>query len=113
MGRAAGSKIRRPDAIDWPIDMGAMPTKLMVHALSQVAMTFPVGTVLGWERIHPRAMCRLNEHTLEWLAAVIYHCDVTGEWPVAVDRVIIAYYPKRMGELDRSAACRSVPPRRG
>ena len=89
-----GSKLPRPEAIEWAQDMGAMPTKLMVHGLVQAAMTFLVGTGLGWDGIHPRAICRLSKPTLEWLAAVIYHCEVTGEWPRAVDIVVIALLPK-------------------
>ena len=71
----------------------------MVHALVTVAMTFPVGTGLGWDGIHPMAICRLSEPTLEWLAVVIYHCEVTGVWPEAVNIVVIALLPKTGGGL--------------
>ena len=76
-----------------------MPTKLMVHALTNAAMAVPTGTGLGSDGIYPRAICRLSEDTLEWLAAVIYHCEVTGVWPGAVDIVIIALIPKSDGGL--------------
>ena len=68
-----GSKMGRSEEILWPSDMGAPPAKLMVNANTQAAMTFPVGTGLGWDGIHPRAICRLSQPTLEWLAKVLYH----------------------------------------
>ena len=86
-------------SILWPKDMGAAPVKLMIPALTQAAMTFPTGTGLGWDGIHPRAICRLSESTLEWLAKVLYRCEVIGEWPEAVDVVIIALLPKSDGGL--------------
>ena len=58
--------------------MGAAPTKLMVRALTQAAMTFPVGVGLGWDGIHPRAICRLSEAMLEWLANDIYQWGVAS-----------------------------------
>ena len=80
-------------------DMGAPPVKLMGQAITQAAMTFPIGTGLGWDGIHPRAICRLSQPTLEWLAKVLYHCETTGEWPKIIDVVIIALLPKSDGAL--------------
>ena len=37
-----GSKIKRPEEIKWPHGMGVAPMKLMVLALIQAAMTFPI-----------------------------------------------------------------------
>ena len=79
--------------------MGIAPVKLMAPALTQAAMTFPIGTGLEWGGVHPRVICRLSESTLEWLAKVLYHCEITGEWPEAVDIVIIALLPKSDGGL--------------
>ena len=70
-----------------------------VEAICQAALTFPVGTGLGWDGIHPRAICRLSNPTLEWLAEVLHHCETTGEWPEAIDVVIIALLPKSDGGL--------------
>ena len=81
MGSTVGSKNVRPEEIGRPSDMGPPPAKLMVEAICQAAMTFPVGTGLGWDGIHPRAICRLNKPTLEWLADVLYYCETTGIWP--------------------------------
>ena len=60
----------------------------MVQTVVKVAMTFPVGTGLGWDEIYQRAICRLSDSTLEWLAEVIYHCELTGVWPEEVHIVI-------------------------
>jgi len=62
-------------------------------------MTFPVGAGLGWDGIHPRAICRLSKSTLEWLVEVLHHCEATGEWPEAIDVVVIALLPKSDGGL--------------
>ena len=94
-----GSKNPRPEEIEWPVAMGPPPTKLMVGAVCQAAMTFPSGTGLGWDGIPPRAICRLSKSTLEWLADVLYYCETTGEWSEAIDVVIIALLPKSDGGL--------------
>ena len=96
-----GSKIQRPEEITWPKDMRAAPIRLLVAALITAAMTFPIGTGLGWDGIHPRAICRLSDATLELLAKVIYQCETTGEWPAAVDIVIVAPLPKSDGGYDQ------------
>ena len=44
---SGGSEFERPEEIVWPSDMGPPPAKLMVEAIWQAAMTFPVGTGLG------------------------------------------------------------------
>ena len=94
-----GSKNERPEEIIWPSDMGPPPIKLMVEAICQAAMTFPVDIGLGWDGIHPRAICRLSQTTLEWLAEVLYHCETTGEWPRPIGVVVIALLPKSDGGL--------------
>ena len=53
MGGAVGSKLEKQEAIKWRIDMGPVPPQLMVHALIVAAMTFPVGTGLGWDASIP------------------------------------------------------------
>ena len=80
--------------MQWPADLGRMPPQLMVYALLQAARTFPAGTGLGWDAIHPRAIARLSGATLLWLAEVIRHCEVTGVRPEGVSIVIIALLPK-------------------
>ena len=71
----------------------------MVNAITQVAMSFPVGIVLGWDGMFPRAICRLRQTTLEWLAKVLYHFEITGRWPELIDVVVIALLPKSDGGL--------------
>ena len=57
----------------------------------------PGGTGLGWGGIHPRAILRLSDETLEWLADVLRHRETTGAWPDEVSIVIIALLPKTDG----------------
>lgn len=71
----------------------------MVPVITQAAMTFHIGTGLGWDEIHPRAICRLSQPTLEWLARVLYHCEAIGKWPELVDIVVIALLHKSDGGL--------------
>ena len=85
--------------VEWPMQLGELPSKLMAHALTQVALTFPAGTGLGWDGIHPRAILRLSDETLEWLADVLRHCETTVTWPDEVSIVIIALLPKTDGGL--------------
>ena len=94
-----GSKLVKREEAQWPQDMGDVRPRLMVHAILRAAMTFPVGTGLGWDVVHPRAICRLSEDTLEWLVEVIHHCEITGSWPMEVDIVVIALLPKSDGGL--------------
>ena len=61
-----GSQLDKQEAINWPTEMGPLPPQLMVHASVAAAMTFLVGTGLGWDGIHPRAICRLSYDTLLW-----------------------------------------------
>lgn len=83
----------------WPDDIGTVAPKLMVCALLKAAATFPVGTGLGWDAIHPRAIARLSEQTLLWLVEIIRHCEIAGRWPIEVAVVIIALLPKSDGGL--------------
>lgn len=62
-------------------------------------MTFLIGTGLGQAGVHPRAISRLSESTLEWLAEVAYLCEMAGKWPKEVDAVIIALLPETDGGL--------------
>ena len=78
---------------------GGHASRLMVHAISRAAMTFPIGTGLGWDGIHPRTICRLGEDTFEWLVEVIHPCEITGIWPMEVDIMVIALLPKSDGGL--------------
>jgi hypothetical protein len=67
-----GADLKEVKQVDWPSDMGTPPAKLMVHAIKKAALTFPADTGLGWDGIHPRAICRLSNDTVEWLVEVTH-----------------------------------------
>ena len=52
-GPSNGSTVPRLEDIVWPKCMGAAPTKLMVRAFTQAAMTFPIGFWAGLGRHSP------------------------------------------------------------
>ena len=70
---------------------------IMVQALIDAAMTFPKETGLGWDRLHPRALCRLSYGTQLWVCAVLHNAERTGRWPAAAELVLIALLPKAEG----------------
>ena len=57
----------------WPEDIGTIPPMVVVQALIDAAMTFPRETWLGWDRLHPRALCRLSHATFLWVCAVLHN----------------------------------------
>ena len=59
----------------WPDDLGVTPPMIIVQALLDAAMTFPKETGLGWDRLHPRALCRLSHGTLLWVCAVLHNAE--------------------------------------
>ena len=99
----------KQEEAQWPQDMGDMPPRLIVHAILKVAVAFPVGTGLGRGGIHPRAICRLSEDTLEWLVEFIHHCEFIGIWPMEVDIVVVALLPTSDGASSQSGSCRFSP----
>lgn len=94
-----GSQLTEVTEPEWPLDLGAIPPKLMVHALLQAANKFPARSELGWDAVHPRAISRLSERTLFWLVEVLRHCEIMGKWPNEVAVVITALLPKSDGGL--------------
>ena len=81
----------------WPEDVGVIPQQLTLDALRWAAATFPVGTGLGWDAMHPRALCRLSDSTLLRLVAILHACERLGRWPASVWMVIIVLLPKADG----------------
>ena len=70
---------------------------ILVDALLAAANTFPKGTGLGWDRLHPRALNRLSHGLLLWLCAVLHRAEITGRWPEAAELVLIALLRKTVG----------------
>ena len=62
--------------------------------------SFPAGTGLGWDGIHPRAILRMSPETVQAIADLLHACEATGRWPVAVELVVIVMLPKPDGAFD-------------
>ncbi len=52
-------------------------------------MTFPAAMGLSWDALHPRALCRLSDRTLAMIITILARAERTGNWPEAVQLVII------------------------
>ena len=68
-----------------------------MQALLDAANTFPRGTGLGWDQLHPRTLNRLSHGILIWICAVLHSAETTGRWPEAAELVLIALLPKAEG----------------
>ena len=60
-------------------------------------MLFPAATGLSWDALHPRALCRLSDRTLAMVITILARAEKTGNWPEAVQLVIIVLLPKSDG----------------
>ena len=54
-----GAALER-DVLQWPDDMGEELPELLVEELCEAANTFPDETGLGWDKWHPKVLCRLS-----------------------------------------------------
>ena len=48
----------------WPHDIAEGLVEMAVEHIVKAAMTFPKEAGLGWDQLHPRALCRLSLGTL-------------------------------------------------
>jgi hypothetical protein len=78
---AEGKMVPRPA---WPSDMGPPLRRPTVEELRSAARTFPWGTGLAWDQLHPRLLDRLSDTRLEELITLLVKAEDTGEWPEAV-----------------------------
>ena len=92
-----GSNLTCVEEPQWPEDMGSMPELLLNDSILQAALTFPVGTGLGWDGIHPSVLLRVSPFLLRWIALVMWRCEETGMWHRQVNGVIIVLLPKGDG----------------
>ena len=70
------------------------PPPLVLEHFSRARLTFPVGTGLGWDALHPRALTRLPVGILEAAMQLLMLCEAAGRWPRAVQLVIIVFLAK-------------------
>ena len=70
---------------------------LSLKAFKEALHSFPIGTGLGWDAVHPRALLRLSDDDLRQWMALLIKCERTGEWPGKVGVVIVVLLPKPDG----------------
>ncbi len=92
---AVGQGLPKPQ---WPDDVGGVvmerPT---VHQLRAALRSFPTGTALAWDALHPRALLRLGDARLEELIDLMIKAEADGEWPEEIGTVSIVLLPKPDG----------------
>ena len=72
-----GAGLDLPDVV-WPADLGEPPPPLMLSALRQALASFPAGTGLGWDALHPRALLRLPDSLLSAMVRLLLLCEKTA-----------------------------------
>ena len=53
--------------LQWPVDLGDELPAIVAEELCEAAKTFPDDTRLGWDRWHPKVVCRLSPQLLQLL----------------------------------------------
>ena len=96
-GKEWGVGSRQPQ-IMWPdlSQSSPLPT-LSCQLVRDACATFPSGTGLGWEKLHPRALCRLCDEALLALIRIFILVELIGEWPANIGIVLICLLPKPDG----------------
>ncbi|MCP3879746.1 MAG: hypothetical protein GY701_15350, partial [Sulfitobacter sp.] len=79
------------------LDPSRRPPPPSIHELKDAIATFPVGTAVGTDRIHPRAFLRLPDELLHALLALFALCEYIGCWPLAMGFVLTVLLPKPDG----------------
>ena len=86
-----------PPLLVWPAALGEPLPVPCVDAAMAACKTFPAGTGLGWDRLHPRALLRCSREAITALLRLFILAELLGEWPTAIGVVIIALLPKPDG----------------
>ena len=73
------------------------PPALVLEEFRGACRSFPVGTGLGWDAMHPRALLRLPEKLLEAFVTLITWCERLGRWPQFSQLVVVVLLPKPDG----------------
>ena len=89
---AVGEKWEEPEWSEFEVNEHPLP--ISVSEFRWALMTFPAGTGLGWDAIHPRALNRLDDDTIQVLIDLIIVCEKVGKWPAATDLVVVVLLPK-------------------
>ena len=95
--REWGSELAEVDEPQWPLDAGPVPPRMLEDAILDAAMTFPIGTGLGWDGLHPRCLTRVSRSTIRWVSCVMQEAERKGGWHMQVGAVVIVLIPKGDG----------------
>ena len=92
-----GSQREEPD---WSLFDGSVlspPPPLLMIAFIKALATFPNGSGLGWDAMHPKALLRLSIRVLEAVLVLLAMCEAEGRWPNIIELAIIALLLKPDG----------------
>ena len=85
------------EELQWPEHMGDELPAILAEEICEAAKTFPDETGLGWDRWHPKVVCRLSPQLLQLLVLILMECESTGTWPKGAGLVIIGLLEKSDG----------------
>ena len=77
---------------DWDV-----PPELLLDELLKSLASFPNGTGLGWDRVHPKALLRAHAKWIDSLLKLLMRCEAAGQWPATIELIIICLLPKPDG----------------
>ena len=92
---AVGEQWSEPDWSQFTVNEDPLPAS--VAEFRRACMTFPAGTGLGWDAIHPRALCRLDDAVIQAIIDLLITCEKSGRWPTMTDLVVVVLLPKTDG----------------
>ena len=82
------------DELKWPaeslISNQAPLPNLTIMMMVKAAHTFSAGTGLGWDKLHPRAVCRCSDEAILALIRIFILCELIGEWPATIGIILIS-----------------------
>ena len=82
----------------WPnFDAESPLPSMVVQTIRSASDTFPAGTGLGWDKLHPRALGRLPDEALLALIRIFILAELMGAWPSLVGIVLVCLIPKTDG----------------
>ena len=84
------------DKLDWPDITEPLPP-ISLKKFRDALFSFPAGTGLGWDALHPRAMLRLPDELLRRWIDLFEECEAAGSWPEQIGVVIVVLIPKPEG----------------
>ena len=83
--------------LPWPADMGDRLPQLSRTKLVGALRSFPAGTGLGWDKMHPRAWLRLGDGVADSLLRLFEMVESAGRWPTAIGHVLVMLLAKTTG----------------